>query len=34
LKDPKRIYDHPEARAEDLMDAFKDTSIKAIFSTI
>jgi len=34
LKDPQWIYDHPEARAEDLMDAFQDTSIKAIFSTI
>lgn len=34
LKDPRRIYDHPEARAEDLINAFKDTSIKAIFSTI
>jgi muramoyltetrapeptide carboxypeptidase LdcA involved in peptidoglycan recycling len=28
------IYDHPEKRAEDLMAAFKDKSIKAIFSCI
>ena len=34
LKDPQRIYEHPEARAEDLIDAFKDPSIKAIISSI
>lgn len=34
LKDPKWIYDHPEARAEDLMNAFKNPDIKAIISTI
>lgn len=28
------IYHHPEARAEDLMQAFSDSSIKAIFSAI
>ncbi|WP_407270792.1 S66 peptidase family protein [Radiobacillus sp. PE A8.2] len=28
------LYDHPEKRAEDLMLAFKDPSIKAIFSCI
>jgi muramoyltetrapeptide carboxypeptidase LdcA involved in peptidoglycan recycling len=28
------IYNHPEKRAEDLMNAFKDKSIKAIFSCI
>ncbi|MBR6907033.1 LD-carboxypeptidase [bacterium] len=34
LKDPQRIYEHPEARAEDLMEALKDPSIKAIISSI
>lgn len=28
------LYDHPEARAEDLMAAFKDKTVKAIFSAI
>lgn len=28
----KEVYDHPELRAKDLMDAFKDDSIKAIFT--
>lgn len=28
------VYNHPEKRAEDLMKAFKDPSIKAIFSCI
>lgn len=32
LKDPDFVYAHPELRAQDLMDAFKDKSIKAIFS--
>lgn len=28
----EEVYHHPELRAKDLMDAFKDPSIKAIFS--
>ncbi|MEK6265251.1 MAG: LD-carboxypeptidase [Clostridium sp.] len=34
LKGTEFIYNHPEKRAEDLMLAFKDKSIKAIFSCI
>ncbi len=34
LKGSKFIYEHPEARADDLMNAFKDKSIKAIFTAI
>lgn len=34
LKGSDYLYHHPEKRAEDLMDAFSDTSIKAIFSCI
>ena len=34
LKGSKFIYEHPEARAKDLMDAFKDDSIKGIFCAI
>lgn len=34
LSDPQRVYEHPEARAQDLMDAFADPNIKAIISTI
>ena len=34
LKGIKFLSDHPEARAKDLMDAFKDKSIKAIFCAI
>ncbi len=34
LKGSKFIYEHPEARANDLMDAFKDESIKGIFCAI
>ena len=34
LKGSKFIYDHPEARAQDLMDAFRDKSIKGIFCSI
>jgi len=34
LKGNDFIYNHPEARAQDLMDAFKDESIKAIFCAI
>lgn len=34
LKGSEYLYDHPEKRAEDLMMAFTDSSIKAIFSCI
>ena len=34
LKGSKYLYSHPEQRAADLMQAFEDTSIKAIFSCI
>lgn len=34
LKGSDYIYKHPEKRAEDLMRAFADTTIKAIFSCI
>lgn len=34
LKGIKYLYEHPEARAEDLMNAFKDKSIKAVFNAI
>lgn len=34
LKGKQYIYEHPEKRAEDLMDAFKDKSIKAIICAI
>lgn len=34
LKGSKFVYEHPEARAEDLMTAFKDESIKGIFCAI
>ena len=34
LKGIKYLYEHPEKRAEDLMNAFKDKSIKAIFTAI
>lgn len=34
LKGSTYVYNHPEKRAEDLMRAFEDTSIKAIFSCI
>lgn len=34
LKEADWIYRHPQARAEDLMNAFEDSSIKAIFSSI
>ena len=27
-----KVFEHPELRVKDLMDAFKDSSIKAIFS--
>jgi muramoyltetrapeptide carboxypeptidase LdcA involved in peptidoglycan recycling len=34
LKDSEYIYNHPEKRAEDFMQAFSDKSIKGIFSCI
>ena len=34
LKGSEYIYKYPEARAKDLMNAFKDPNIKAIFSCI
>lgn len=34
LKGSKYLYEHPEERAKDLMDAFKDKNIKAIISMI
>ncbi len=34
LKGSEFVYEHPEARAEDLMAAFKDESIKGIFCAI
>ncbi|WP_066300112.1 S66 family peptidase [Bacillus sp. FJAT-29937] len=34
LKGSDYLYHHPEARAEDLMTAFKDKSIKGIFANI
>lgn len=34
LKGSEFVYDHPELRAKDLMDAFEDPSIKGIFSAI
>lgn len=34
LKGLDYLDNHPEARAKDLMDAFKDTTIKAIFNSI
>lgn len=34
LKGIDYLYQHPEARAQDLMDAFCDTEIKAVFNAI
>lgn len=34
LKGIKFLYEHPEARAADLMQAFADKSIKAVFNSI
>lgn len=34
LMGSKFVYDHPELRAKDLMDAFEDKSIKGIFCAI
>ncbi len=34
LRGQKYLYEHPEARAADLMDAFRDRSVKAVFNAI
>ena len=34
LKGSEFVYNHPELRAKDLMDAFKDNSIKGVFCAI
>lgn len=34
LKGREYLYRHPEARAADLMEAFRDTEVKAIFNAI
>ena len=34
LKGSQYLYEHPELRAKDMMDAFADNSIKAVFSCI
>ena len=34
LKGTDYLYRHPEARAQDLMDAFRDPSVRAVFSAI
>lgn len=34
LKGSEFIYEHPEKRAQDLMNAFMNPEIKAIFSCI
>lgn len=34
LKGSQYLYENPQARAEDFMNAFKDPSIKGIFSNI
>lgn len=34
LKGTKYLYERPEARAKDFMDAFRDSSVKAIFNAI
>ncbi len=34
LKGTDYLYRHPEARAQDLMDAFRDLEIKAVFNAI
>ncbi|MHB1949643.1 MAG: S66 family peptidase [Gammaproteobacteria bacterium] len=34
LSDPEWLYNHPQARAADLMEAFSNPDIKAIFSII
>lgn len=34
LKGSKFVYEHPELRAKDLMDAFEDKTINGIFCAI
>lgn len=34
LKGIDYLYQHPEARAQDLMDAFRDPEIKVVFNAI
>ena len=34
LRDPEWLYRNPQARAEDLMEAFEDPTVSGIFSTI
>ena len=34
LKGIDYLYRHPEARAQDLMDAFRDRTVKAVFNAI
>lgn len=34
LKGSEYLYEHPQARAEDLMTAFKDKSVKGIFANL
>ena len=34
LKGEDYLYRHPEARAQDLMDAFRDPEVKAVFCAI
>lgn len=34
LKGMDYLYQHPEARAQDLMDAFRDSTIKGVFNAI
>jgi muramoyltetrapeptide carboxypeptidase LdcA involved in peptidoglycan recycling len=34
LDNAQEVYAHPEQRAKDLMNAFKNPNIKAIISTI
>lgn len=34
MSDPDWVYENPEARAQDLMNAFKNQDVKAIISTI
>lgn len=33
-RDPEYLFDHPEARARDVHDAFRDSSVSAVFATI
>ena len=34
LKGIEYLYKHPEARAQDLMDSFKNSEVKAVFCAI